>query len=68
VKAKLEFELPGDQYQFDNALRGSDLKALVQDIDDQCRAIIKYELDPSDDLTEFCTKVRMLIASANVLD
>tara|TARA_B100000953_G_C17664797_1_gene306613 strand:+ start:192 stop:404 length:213 start_codon:yes stop_codon:yes gene_type:complete len=45
MKAKLEFDLPEDQDQFNVAIKGMDWALLVWDIDQFIRNKIKYEQD-----------------------
>ena len=43
MKAKLEFNLPEDQDEFNAATKAMDWALLVWDLDQQCRDWIKYD-------------------------
>ena len=43
MKATLEFNLPEEQYEFNNAIKGGDWKDVCWDIDQYLRKHIKYD-------------------------
>ena len=58
MKAILEFNLPEDQPEFNNALKGGDWKHVCWEIDQYLRKEIKYNDDNSDYKIRVLEKVR----------
>ena len=65
--AALEFELPEEEVEFRAAVQGSQAKAALWDIDQRCRALIKYNDDASDDARRLAEEIRNMIP-AELLD
>ena len=51
MKAKLEYNLPEDQEQFNVAVKGMDWALLAWDIDQSIRSLLKYETQKTTDQT-----------------
>ena len=58
MKAILEFNLPEDQPEFNNAIKGGDWKHVCWQIDQYLRKEIKYNDDNSDYKTKVLEEVR----------
>ena len=58
MKAILEFNLPEDQPEFNNAIKGGDWKHVCWEIDQYLRKEIKYNDDNSDYKIRVLEKVR----------
>ena len=58
MKAILEFNLPEDQPEFNNAIKGKDWKHVCWEIDQYLRKEIKYNDDNSDYKIRVLEKVR----------
>ena len=43
MKAKLEFDLPDEQYEYSCATKGVKLWSLIKEIDTELRSLIKYD-------------------------
>jgi hypothetical protein len=56
MKAKLEFDLPEDDYLFDAACKGAEWKASIQELDKELRAVYKYGEDEKE--VDFAVKWR----------
>lgn len=61
MRAILAFKLPQEQVEFDAAVQGSKAKALLWDIDQKCRAILKYG-EPGDETARLAEEIRQMIA------
>jgi hypothetical protein len=59
--ASLEFDLPEEQVEFRAAVQGSQAKATLWDIDQRCRALIKYNDDASGDARGLAEEIRNMI-------
>ena len=64
MKAKLTFNLPEDQEQFNAATKAMDWALLVWDLDQQCRDWSKYENHSFKDVQETLQGVRRVIYEA----
>ena len=58
--AILRFRLPAEQTEFDAARQGSEAKAVLWDIDQYCRSILKHG-SPSAETREHLQRIRWLI-------
>lgn len=56
----LRFRLPDEQTEFDCARQGSEAKALLWDIDQYCRGILKHG-SPSEETRRHLEHIRTLI-------
>lgn len=43
MKARLDFDLPEDKYEYSNAINGSKMRSILWDVDQWLRAKMKYE-------------------------
>lgn len=43
MKARLDFDLPEDEYEYSNAINGSKMRSILWDVDQWLRAKMKYE-------------------------
>ena len=59
--ATLEFDLPDEQTEFRSATQGSQAKGILWDIDQRCRALIKYNDAASDDARRLAEEIRGMI-------
>jgi len=59
-RATLTFKLPEEEPEHRNALEGAAAKALLWDIDQHCRSIVKHG-DPSDETRELAELIRRMI-------
>jgi len=66
MKAKLEFNLPEDEEQFNAASKAMEWALLVWDLDQQCRDWSKYENHNFEDVQETLQGVRRIIYEAMV--
>ena len=66
MKAKLEFNLPEDEEQFNAASKAMEWALLVWDLDQQCRAWSKYENHNFADVQETLQGVRRIIYEAMI--
>jgi hypothetical protein len=48
MKATLEFDLPEEQQQFDDAAHGTTWRCVVQELDRRLRQVVKYGEDDAD--------------------
>jgi hypothetical protein len=60
----VRYTLPEEQAQFDAAQMGSKLAALLWDIDQHCRKVVKYEMEPSEDRVKLAEEIRQMIVEA----
>ena len=61
MKAKLEFNLPEDEEQFNAASKAMDWALLVWDIDQQCRDWIKYDIHNFESVEDTIQGIRVMI-------
>jgi len=66
MKAKLEFNLPEDQDEFNAVTKAMDWALLVWDLDQQCRDWSKYENHDFKDVQETLQGVRRIIYEAMI--
>ena len=59
--ATLRFTLPDEQAEFDAARLGNKMAALIWDIDQACRTVVKYEQEPSEDRVRLAEEIRAMI-------
>ena len=64
MKAKLTFNLPEDQEQFNAATKAMEWALLVWDLDQQCRDWVKYDNHNFKDIQETLQGVRRIIYEA----
>ena len=63
--ATLRFTLPGEQAEYDAARQGGEARALLWDIDQRCRAILKYS-EPSEETARLAEEIREMIGASKV--
>ena len=62
MKAKLEFNLPEEQIEFQDAVDGSKFKYVVWKLDQHCRAKVKYASDmANDEVLDTYEEIRKLV-------
>jgi len=66
MKAKLTFNLPEDQGQFNAATKAMEWALLVWDLDQQCRDWVKYDNHNFKDIQETLQGVRRIIYEAMI--
>ena len=66
MKAKLTFNLPEDQEQFNAATKAMEWALLVWDLDQQCRDWVKYDNHNFKDIQETLQGVRRIIYEAMI--
>jgi hypothetical protein len=66
MKAKLEFNLPEDQDEFNTTTKAMEWALLVWDIDQQCRDWVKYDNHNFKDTQETLQGVRRIIYEAMI--
>lgn len=62
--ARLTFSLPEEQDEFRTACEGSAAKALLWDIDQACRSVLKYEAEPHEERCRLAEEIRQMIREA----
>ena len=60
----IRYTLPDEQAEFDAAQLGSKMAALLWDIDQHCRTVVKYEQEPSEDRVKLAEEIRQMIVDA----
>jgi hypothetical protein len=60
-RATLTFRLPDEQAEFEAACQASDAKALLWDLDQHCRSILKYEAEPHEERVKLAEEIRRII-------
>ena len=63
--ATLRFRLPDEQSEFDAARQGSEARAVLGEIDQRCRSLLKYG-EPSGETSELATEIREMIGASKV--
>lgn len=58
--ATLKFDLPDEEVDFRAALQGPEAKAVLWEIDQRCRSLLKHG-NPGEDLAAFAEEVRLII-------
>ena len=66
MKAKLTFNLPEDQEQFNAATKAMEWALLMWDLDQQCRDWVKYDNHNFKDIQETLQGVRRIIYEAMI--
>ena len=71
MKGKLEFNLPEEQIDFQDAIDGSNFKHVLWKLDQHCRAKVKYASDMTNDevldtYEEIRDKIRFFCDEINV--
>lgn len=65
MRATLNFTLPDESDEFDDALQGHAAVSLLWEIDSHCRALIKYG-EPTDSEARLAGEIRQMIAQSGV--
>ena len=67
--ATLRFRLPEEQAEFDAARQGAAAKAVLWDIDQHCRSLLKHG-EPLSEIKQLAERIRAMIREApeNLLD
>ena len=65
-RATLSFTLPDDERDFRLALSGADAVQLLNEIDQACRAVEKYEHDPHAERLDLAEEIRRMIRESRV--
>lgn len=60
MRAILTFRLPQEQDEFDAAVQGRAAKALIWDLDQRLRSVLKHG-DPSEETASLCEELRQMI-------
>lgn len=63
--ATLRFTLPDEEVEYRAAVQGSEAKALLWDIDQRCRSILKYG-SPSQETAKLAEEIREMIGASKV--
>ena len=63
--ATLRFRLPDEQAEYDAARQGGEARSLLWDIDQRCRAILKYS-EPSEETARLAEEIREMIGASKV--
>ena len=58
MKATLTFNLPEEQYEYDAANKGVKALAIINELDEHLRSILKYEEGHSDATYEMVQRIR----------
>ena len=66
MKAKLTFNLPEDQEEFNAATKAMECALLLWDLDQQCRDWVKYDNHNFKDIQETLQGVRRIIYEAMI--
>ena len=59
-KAKLEFDLPDEQSEFDAAIHGREALGVLWDIDQRCRSLLKHG-NPTEEEAKLAEEIREMI-------
>ena len=65
-RATLSYTLPDDEHEFRLAMQGADAVQLLSKIEQACRAVVKYEHEPSDDRIRLAEEIRRMIHESRV--
>lgn len=63
--ATLRYTLPDEQSDFDAARQGAEARSLLWDIDQRCRAILKYS-EPSEETAKLAEEIREMIGASKI--
>lgn len=66
MRAILAFKLPQEQAEFDAAVNGSLAKAVLWDIDNRLRGLLKHG-DPSEETARLAEEIRQMIHEESVV-
>jgi hypothetical protein len=59
--ARLTFSLPEEEPEFQTACQASAAKSLLWDIDQRCRSVLKYEMEPHEERCKLAEEIRRMI-------
>lgn len=62
----LRYTLPDEQGEYDAARQGSEALALLHEIDQRCRSLIKYNDNASEDARRLAEEIRQMIGESKV--
>jgi len=62
--ARLTFSLPEEEDEFRTACQAGAAKLLLWDIDQACRSILKYEMEPHPERCKLAEEIRQMIREA----
>lgn len=65
-RATLSFDLPDDERDFRLALQGADAVQLLAEIEQACRAVVKYEHEPHAERLALAEEIRRMIRASGV--
>lgn len=65
-RATLAFDLPDDERDFRLARCGADAVQLLNEIDQACRAVMKYEAEPHSGRLALAEEIRSMIRESRV--
>ena len=65
-RATLSFTLPDDERGFRLALQGADAVQLLAEIEQACRAVMKYEAEPHAGRLALAEEIRSMIRESGV--
>jgi len=57
----VRYKLPDEQADYDAARLGRAMAAALWDIDQKCRTVCKYEMEPSEDRVQLAEEIREMI-------
>lgn len=63
-KAQLTFKLPDEAYDYQAAIEGAAARSLLIELDQRCREVVKYEMQPTADRIALAVEIRQMIATA----
>jgi hypothetical protein len=66
MKAILKYNLPDEQYDFNNAINGNNLHTILEDLDEYIRGKMKYSVGLTEDQMDTYEDVRSYLH--NLLD
>jgi hypothetical protein len=60
-KATLVFDLPEEQEEYETCMAAGDLAVACEDVDNRCRALLKWSENPSDDAVRLAREIREIL-------
>jgi len=60
-KATLVFDLPEEQEEYETCMAAGDLAVACEDVDNRCRALLKWSENPSDDAVRLAEEIRAIL-------
>jgi hypothetical protein len=66
MKATLTFDLPDDERDFRLTLQGADAVQLLNEIEQACRAVVRYEAKPHPKRLALAEEIRRMIRESGV--